>query len=165
MAIHVEDDKLARVLMLKSKYADTISKAQKALSDAAEAKAAINFKQRLAQEAKAEAEKARAAKRISIAKKRQETKALIAADSPEAIELLRGMSVRRRRRGEGAEREEEAEADQSERERKSKRRREEIERQREAARIAVESVTKTVDFDNLGVMRELQKLIGKPVCE
>ncbi|PON86943.1 hypothetical protein TorRG33x02_173270 [Trema orientale] len=46
-----------------------------------------------------------------------------------------------------------------------KKRKQEIERLREAARIEINKITKTVDFDdNLSVMKEFEKLIGASVA-
>ncbi|PON90679.1 hypothetical protein TorRG33x02_135360 [Trema orientale] len=79
------------------------------------------------------------------------------ADDSDCDQLMMKKRKRQCRRGIGTQRK----AD-DDRELRTNLRKKEIERQREAARIAINKITKTVDFDNLSVLVEFKKLLGSP---
>ena len=159
MGLSVEDQKAARVAMMKEKYSAIILKAQQVLSDNAKAsekdRCVVEKKKRpLGKENKISAEDQESCPRrpFLAAKKPQESKGFM-VKRPRETDVPKFMTFNDPKRV--AEVVQEAEARLMKRQRQR-----EIERQREAARIAINNVTKTVDFDNLGVMKEFEKLMG-----
>ena len=171
MGLSVEEDRAVRVETLKAKYSDTILKADQFLSEAnANAiKASLEKDYRSVEETNknrplrkenksSSVNQHQQTRRILGPKKPQQSKALKVLKRPPNTDVPKFMTFNDREKVAEVEREAEAIL-------MKRRRRQEIERLRLAARIEINNFVRTVVFDNVGVMKEFEKLVGPRASE